>query len=572
VQATRAPRRPARHWLMDYRPEHLAGDLVAGVVVAVMLVPQAMAYAALAGLPPEAGLYASLLPLVVYALLGSSRHLAVGPVAIVALMTASALAPHATPGTPEYLGLALLLALLSGAWLLLMGVLRLGFLVNFLGHTVIVGFTAAAAIVIAASQLRHLLGADLPRSDSVVELALHALRHPPAIEPWTAAMGLGAVALLLLARRPLGRLLARLGLPPALIAPATKTGPLLVVALGTAAAWALALDERIAVVGAIPAGLPSIGLPPLDGASVVALAGSALLIAVVGFMESVSVAKALAGRRRQKIDPDRELLALGGANLAASVSGGMPVTGGFSRSVVNFEAGAASGLASLTTALLMALAVLFLTPLLHFLPQAVLAAVIVVAVAGLLDLRALREVLRYDRADGLVMALTFAAVLALGIEPGLVAGLALSLGLFLFRTSRPHVAVVGRVGDSEHFRNIRRHTVATVPEVLLIRVDESFYFANTRALEQALLTAVADEPRIRHVVLIMSAANAVDASAVTTLEELVAELRAAGVTLHLAEVKGPVMDRLQRSRLLEALPPGRVFLSTHEASRALGGA
>ena len=289
------------------------------------------------------------------------------------------------------------------------------------------------------------------------------------------------------------------------------------------------------------------------------------LIALVGFVESVSVAKALASKRRQKIDADQELRALGVANIGAAFSGGYPVTGGFSRSMVNFTAGANTGLAAIVTAILIAFTLAFLTPLFHYLPKAALAAIIVVAVSGLVDFRSLFRIWRYNGLDGFSQLATFAAVLALGIEIGIMLGAALSIAFYLWRTSRPHMAIVGRVGETEHFRNILRHDVKTLPHVLALRVDENLYFANTRFLEDRLLAAVADQPRIKHLVLICSAINFIDASALESLENTVRALSEAGVTVHLAEVKGPVMDKLEKTDFLGHLGAGEVFLSTHDA-------
>lgn len=564
---------PAAQWLPRYRRENIPGDVTAGIIVAIMLVPQSMAYALLAGLPPQVGLYASILPLLLYALFGTSRSLAVGPVAIVSLMTASAVGSAAAAGMPATEA-ALVLAVMSGAMLLVMGVLRVGFLINFLSHPVISGFTSAAALVIGFSQLKDLLGIDIPRTHYIHETVLSALAQSSAINPATVAIGVAAIAILVAARSPFAWLLARCGARPAVAVPLTKTGPLMAAILGTAVVGAFSLDARagIAVVGNIPAGLPPLTVPTFDPALWSELALAAFLIAIVGFMESVSVAKALASRRRQKIDPDRELFGLGVANLGASFTGGYPVTGGFSRSVVNFAAGANTPLASVFTAGLVALTVVALTPLFEFLPRAVLAAIIVVAVANLVDLRTLRLAWRYNRADAAALIVTFAAVLVVGIELGIVAGAGLAIALHLYRTSRPHIAVVGRVGDTEHFRNIKRHPVRTVPSILAVRVDESLYFANTRYLEDKVLAHIVDQPAVEDFLLICAAVNEIDTSALETLENLIDELAAAGVTFHLAEVKGPVMDRLECTDFLERLKPGRVFLSVHDAFTALSPA
>jgi SulP family sulfate permease len=560
---------PILDWLGNYRKKDLSGDVIAGLIVTIMLVPQGMAYAMLAGLPPQVGLYASVLPLILYAIFGSSRTLAVGPVAVVSLMTASALS--GLSGTDNQMAGALILALASGLMLLVMGIARLGFLVNFLSHPVISGFTSAAALIIGFSQLKHLLGMEIPRSHLITNIIEHVMREAESANVVTVALSVGLVALLLLWRGPGGRVLLHVGMSPAWVGPLTKAGPLAVVILGAGLVWLFRLDINagMKIVGEIPAGLPSLHLQGIDMALAQELLPAAALIALVGFVESVSVAKALASKRRQKIDADQELRALGVANIGAAFTGGYPVTGGFSRSMVNFTAGANTGLAAIITALLIALTLAFLTPLFHYLPKAALAAIIVVAVSGLVDFRSLFRTWRYNGLDGFSQLATFAAVLALDIEIGIMIGAALAIAFYLWRTSRPHMAAVGRVGETEHFRNVLRHDVKTLPHVLALRVDENLYFANTRFLEDRMLAAVADHKNIEHLVLICSAINFIDASALESLENTVRALSEAGVTVHLAEVKGPVMDKLEKSDFLKHLGEGEVFLSTHEAIEKL---
>lgn len=561
---------PAVTWLQQYRACDWPGDAIAGTIVAIMLVPQGMAYALLAGLPPQVGLYASIVPLILYALFGTSRTLAVGPVAMVSLLVAAALTPLATPGSPEYVGLALTLALMSGLIQLAMGLARLGFLVNFLSHAVISGFTSAAAIVIGFSQLKHLLGISVPSTHSFAELLWAIASRLPETNAITLAISLGCMAVLIGFNRYLGPFLKARNVPPGVLIPVTRLGPLLGVLLSTLAVAGMGLSDRanVAIVGTIPPGLPPLTRPALNETWPTLLA-AALLISFVGFMESIAVAKSLASKRRQKIDPDREAIALGMANLGSALTGGYPVTGGFSRSVVNFSAGANTGLASILTALLVALTVLSLTPLFYFLPRAALAAIIVVAVSGLFDVKTARSMWRYNQADAIALAVTFIVVLAAGVELGVLTGVGTSILLYLWRTGTPHMAIVGRVGDSEHFRNVLRHEVTTYPHILALRVDESLYFANANYLEKYVLEAIGDRPDVRHLVLICSAVNFIDASALETLDLLLEELRDAGVTLYLAEVKGPVMDALRSTQFLEKLGEDNIFLSTHQAMLAL---
>ncbi len=559
---------PALAWGRQYDRATLADDLLAAVIVTIMLIPQSLAYALLAGLPPEVGLYASILPLIGYALFGTSRTLAVGPVAVVSLMTAAAVGQIATPGSPEYLTAAIALALLSGLFLIVMGLARLGFLANLLSHPVISGFITASGILIAASQLKHILGVPAD-GHTLLEIAAALAHHAAAANGPTVVVGGLAVAFLFAVRTGLKPLLQRMGFGPRLADVVTKAGPVAAVIVSTAAVGVLGLAaEGVAIVGEIPPGLPPLTLPPLDAELWPKLLPAAVLISVIGFVESVSVAQSLAARKRQRIDPDQELVGLGAANVAAAVSGGFPVSGGFARSVVNFDAGAATPLAGVFTAAGIALTALFLTHLFFDLPKAVLAATIIVAVLSLVDLGALKRTWRYSKADFAAMAATIVVVLAVGVEAGVVTGVALSLALYLWRTSRPHMAIVGQVPGTEHFRNVLRHSVVTSPKLLTVRVDESLYFANARYLEDQLLAFVAEQPALEHVILMCPAVNLIDSSALESLEAIIDRLKAAGVTFHLSEVKGPVMDRLKRSDFFQHFE-GRVFLSQYEAVRAL---
>lgn len=553
--------RPA--WLAGYSRVDLAGDATAALVVAVMLIPQAMAYAMLAGLPPQAGLYAALVPLILYAMLGTSPALAVGPVAVVALMTAAAAGVVAEQGTPGFELAALWIAVLSGGMMLALGALRLGFLAGFLSHPVVSGFITAAGLLIALSQVQHLLGIRTS-GKTLPEVLPSIWAGLGAVVPATALLSGLALAFLLWARKGLGPLLRHIGLPAAL----SRGALFFVVAAATLAAWGFDLAAfGVTVVGSVPQGLPGFALPAFDAELIALLLVPSALIALVGTAESFSVAQMMAARRRQSIDPDRELMALGLANLGAGVTQAMPVSGGLARSMVNFEAGARTPLAGALTALIVAVALVTLTPLLHHLPRAALAAFIVVAVLGLIDLSALPRAWRLNRVDGAAMAATILATLLLGVEQGLAAGVGLSLVLHLGRSARPHVAEVGQVPGTTHFRNLRRYEVVTAPEVLTLRVDESLYFPNARWLETVVQHRVAERPGLRHVVLMFSAVNDIDASAIESLLLIADKLEAAGVRLHLSEVKGPVMDKLARSHLPARL--AGLHLTQFDAMQAL---
>ena len=474
---------PVLGWARRYDRGTLASDLMAALIVTIMLIPQSLAYALLAGLPPEVGLYASVAPLLLYAIFGTSRVLAVGPVAVVSLMTAAAIGEHAAAGTPAYWAVAITLAFLSGAMLLLMGFLRLGFLANFLSHPVISGFISASGLLIAASQLKTLMGVKA-EGHNFIELVHALMLQAPNIHWLTLAVGLLATAFLFWVRKGLKPLFVKLGLKARLADALAKAGPVAAIAVTAGLAWALDWQAQgLKLVGSVPQGLPPLTLPLWDLALWQALAVPALLISVVGFVESVSVGQTLAAKRRQRIEPDQELVALGASNLSAAFTGGFPVTGGFARSVVNFDAGAQTPAAGVYTALGIMLAALFLTPALYYLPQATLAATIIVAVLSLVDLGMLKRTWVYSKTDFIALLATLLMTLARGVEMGLVVGVAVSLALFLYRTSRPHMAEVGLVPGTQHFRNVLRHQVGTSPRLVSLRIDGSLYFANARVLE-----------------------------------------------------------------------------------------
>ncbi|MTI18218.1 sulfate permease [Rhodobacteraceae bacterium RKSG542] len=559
---------PVLEWGRTYNKTMLMDDGIAAVIVTIMLIPQSLAYALLAGLPPEAGLYASIAPIVLYAIFGTSRVLAVGPVAVVSLMTAAALGQVVQSGTADYISAALTLALISGGILLVMGLFKLGFLANFLSHPVIAGFITASGILIAASQLKHVLGVDA-HGHTLWEVLLSLASNMGAVNFYTVAVGSGALLALFWMRTGLKPALFRLGFGATLAGNITKAGPVFAVFMTTLLAYLFKLDDKgVQIVGHVPQSLPPLVMPNLNFGLIEALFMPALLISVVGFVESVSVAQTLAAKRRQRIDPDQELIGLGAANIGAAFTGGYPVTGGFARSVVNFDAGARTPAAGAYTAMGLAFAALFLTPLIFYLPKATLAATIIVAVLSLVDFSILKKTWNYSKKDFSAVAATILVTLFFGVELGISVGVITSIVLFFFKTSRPHVAEVGLVSGTEHFRNINRHKVLTVESLVSIRIDESLYFANARVLEDTIYNRVAKDQPIKHVVLMCSAVNALDLSALESLEAINLRLKDMGVLLHLSEVKGPVMDRLQRTDFVEHLTGG-VFLSQYQAYEAL---
>ena len=559
---------PATVWLRHYTRDNLVNDCLAAVIVTIMLIPQSLAYALLAGLPPEMGLYASIFPLVAYAFFGSSRTLSVGPVAVASLMTASAVGSVTAAGTADYATAATGLALLGGLMLIILGLLRFGLIANFLSHPVVSGFITASGVIIGLGQLGPLVGISLS-GDNLLSLVTTLYEQAHQAHFQTAIIGISCLTFLLLARFWLPQIMESLALNDRAISLITRAAPVLMM-LGVIP---LSIVEDfsalgVPVVGAIPSGLPAFSSPLFSWTLLSDLALPAFLIALIGFVESVSVGKTLGAKKRERIDANQELVALGAANTASALSGGFPVTGGFSRSAVNYDAGADTQMASILTAVGIGLATLYLTPILHFLPKAALAATIIVAVLSIIDWEILPQAYRFSSADFAAVVLTIAITLLAGVELGVLSGVAVSLGLHLYRTSKPHFAIVGQVGESEHYRNIDRHAVVTFPEILSIRVDESLYFANAGYLEEIVLDQISRKPMLSDVILMCPAVNSIDMSALDALQEINARLSDLRIKLHLSEVKGPVMDALQRSDFLHSLS-GEVFLSHHAAVNQL---
>lgn len=543
---------PALSWMSNYKKENLKGDITAGITVGVMLVPQGMAYAMLAGLPPIIGLYASVIPVLIYALLGTSNQLAVGPVAIVSLMTAAGVGALANGSVEVYIAYAVLLSLMVGGMQLFMGLGRFGFLVNFLSHPVISGFTSAAALIIGFSQLKHLLGVDISRSHHIHEILYNAWLQISDVHMITFVIGITSVAILLSVKK---------------IKPMFP-GALLVVVLSTLLVWAMGLDQSgVKIVGDVPAGLPSFAFPSWDWNAISELLPTAIAISMVGFMESISVAKAFARRNRYDVNPNQELIALGAANIAGSFFKGYPVTGGFSRTAVNGQAGANTPLSSIITAILIAIVLLFLTPLFYYLPNAVLAAIIMTAVFGLVDIKEVKHLNKVKRSDLVMLVITFFATLTLGIEMGILTGVAVSLLWFVVKTTRPHVAVLAQVPGTDTFKNIeRRSDVKPVDDVLILRVDAQFYFGNASFLKDLVKSHINKaETKLKAIIIEAASINQLDASADATLHELLEELSASNIKLYFASVKGPVMDVMQRSGFDKKLGSDHYFLNLKDA-------
>lgn len=545
---------PILDQLRGYDRDRLRSDLSAGLTVGVMLIPQGMAYALIAGMPPIYGLYASLVPLVVYALMGTSRQLAVGPVAMVSLLVAAGVAPLAAGDPDRYIQLALLLALMVGALQVAMGLLRFGFLTNFLSHPVLAGFTSAAALIIGASQLKHVVGVDLPNSNHVHEVLLALAPQLGEIHLPTLAVGAGAIALMVGLKRWRR----------------TFPGPLVVVALFTLlAALPGVAGAGLKTVGEVPGGLPLPTLPALEWGALASLLPVALTIALVGFMESIAVAKVYAGRHRYEVDANQELVALGAANVVGAFFRSFPVTGGFSRTAVNEQAGARTTVATLVSASIIALTLLLLTGLFRTLPNAVLGAIVLVAVANLVNWREARRLWQVDRRDFALMAVTFGATLAVGIEEGILVGVVVSLGALVYETSRPHAAVLGRLPGSRTWRNVERHPSARPVEgVTAFRVDSALSFSNAAFLKDRVTGLLEADPRPRALVLDFHAVNGVDSTALHALEEVLETLADRGVEPSFAGVKGPVMDRLRRAGLVDRAGKDRFHFEVDQAVEA----
>ncbi len=540
-------------WLPEYRRSDLKGDLVAGLTVGVMLIPQGMAYSMLAGLPPIYGLYASTIPLIIYAVFGTSRQLAVGPVAMVALLIATGVGHIATPGSDQFIGLAILLALLVGLVQLSLGVFRLGFMVNFLSHPVISGFTSAAALIIGFSQLKHLLGLELPRSPYVHQILYAAWSELANINFPTLLIGVVGIVIILLAKR------FSKNIP----------GPLLAVTLGIAVVYWLKLDAQgVKIVQEVPQGLPEISLPMFDWNSVKLLLPSTLTIALVGFMESIAVAKAIQARHKNyQVDANQELVALGMANIAGSLFKSFPTVGGFSRTAVNDQAGARTGLASIISALLIVLTLLFLTPIFYYLPQAVLASVIMVAVFGLIDYKEAIHLWRTDRTDFYMLMVTFAATLGLGIELGIIVGVLLSLAMVLYRSAYPHIASLARVPDTHYYRNVDRFDhVIPRNDILVMRFDAPLFFANANYFQDHLQKLVTQKGKdLRLIVLSAESLSGIDSTAIHMLKDIISQYREQGIIVYFAAVIGPVRDTLYKSGLIQLIGEENLFVHVHSA-------
>lgn len=551
---------PLLDWLPKYKKEYLGGDLSAGITVGIMLIPQGMAYAMIAGLPPVFGLYAALIPQVVYGILGTSRQLSVGPVAMDSLLVASGLGALSLSGIDEYVSMAIFLALFMGVIQFVLGMIRMGFLVNFLSKPVISGFTSAAALIIGLSQLKHLLGTQIERSNQIHILLLNALKTIDQTN--LIALGLGIAAIVLI--KALKKLNKRI------------PGALIVTILGIVITYLFRLDQLgLSIVQEVPSGLPSFGVPSVGQDRISELFPIAMTLALIAFMEAISVAKAIEEKHRlNEVRPNQELIALGLSNVVASLFQSYPTTGGFSRTAVNDQAGANSTLASFISAAIVGLTLLFLTPLFYYLPNTVLAAIIMVAVFGLIDIQYPRTLLKNRKDEFALLIFTFVITLTVGIKEGILFGVLLSLLLLVYRSSSPHFAVLARVNQSPYYRNVKRFAdeVTIDPAILLFRFDGQLYFGNKDYFKTSLMTAIEERgASLKHLILNVEPMNYIDSSAAFMLRQFFEDLKSKNITVSIAGPIGPIRDILKRSGIVSLLGEDAFFENTHNAYKVASG-
>jgi len=551
---------PLLEWLPKYKKEYLSGDLSAGLTVGIMLIPQGMAYAMIAGLPPVFGLYAALIPQVIYGILGTSRQLSVGPVAMDSLLVASGLGALSLSGIDEYISMAIFLALFMGTIQFILGVVRMGFLVNFLSKPVISGFTSAAALIIGLSQLKHLLGTQIERSNQIHILLLNALKTIDQTN--LVALGLGIAAIVVI--KALKRLHNRI------------PGALIVTVSGIVITYVFRLDQLgLSIVQEVPSGLPSFGVPTVAQDRIGELFPIAMTLALIAFMEAISVAKAIEEKHKlNEVKPNQELIALGLSNVVGALFQSYPTTGGFSRTAVNDQAGANSTLASFISAAIVGLTLLFLTPLFYYLPNTVLAAIIMVAVFGLIDFHYPRTLWKNRKDEFALLIFTFIITLTVGIKEGILFGVLLSLLLLVYRSSSPHFAVLARVNNSPYYRNVRRFSseVTIDPAILLFRFDGQLYFGNKDYFKSSLLEAMEERgASLKHLVLNVEPMNYIDSSAAFMLRQLFEDLKSKGISISIAGPIGPIRDILKRSGIVSLLGEEAFFENTHSAYQVASG-
>ena len=544
---------PILQWLPGYQKSWIKSDLFAGLTVGVILIPQGIAYAIIAGLPPIYGLYTALVPQLVYAIMGTSRQLAVGPAAMDSLIVASGVAALASVGSEHYIAVSVMLAFLVGSFQFLFGLFRLGFLVNFLSRPVISGFTSGSAIIIGLNQLGNLFGIELDRSNQVQVLISESVKSFNELHWPTLVMGGVSIVFLLVLKKINNRIPASL----------------LIVFIGIAVVYFFRLDIRgVQILGEIPAGLPKFEMPTLSMELVQQLSGLAMTLALIGFLEAISIAKSVEAKHNSyQVKPNKELIALGLGNIVGSLFQAYPSTAGFARTAVNDQSGAKTPMASLVAALVIALTLLFLTPLFFFLPKSVLAAIIIVSAYGLLDFSMPKNLLTFNWRDLVTLNSTLLFTVFVGIKEGILFGIVLSLGMLIYKSTKPHMAVLGQVPGTHFFRNIKRFGNLIVdPKILVVRFDAQLYFANTNYFKEKLKQFVFEKgPDLKYLIIDGESLNALDSSAIYALEEIHDYFSQKRIILVFTGLKGPVRDALVKSKLMKKIRYDHCFMSIQEA-------
>ncbi|MCB0644200.1 MAG: solute carrier family 26 protein [Phaeodactylibacter sp.] len=541
--------------LKGYNGKKFRGDLLAGITVWIMLIPQGMAYAMLSGLPPIYGLYAGFVPLLIYGIFGTSRKLSLGPVALDSLLVLAGISQFADRGSELFIQLAITTALIAGIMQVIFGLLKLGFLVNFLSHPVISGFTSAAALIIGFSQLGKLFGLELKRASHVHEILVQLVEHITAIHWLTFAIGIAGVAIILLLKRWNKKL------PGALIA----------VILGTAAVFFFHLHQQgVAIVGTVPEGVPAFQLPRWHWQEIRELLPLSFTLCLISFIESLAIAKALETDSKYKVIPNKEVIALGLAKVGGAFFSASPTAGSFTRSAINSQAGAETGLSSILTAILMGLTLLVLTPLFYFLPHAVLAAIVVAAVIGLVNIKEAIHLWKNDKRDFFMLLTTFLGTLVLGIQEGILMGMALSLIVFVYRNSVPHVAVLGKLPTSTMYKNISRFPDAIQQnDILIVRFDAQLYFGNANYFADTLKNLIEQKGKqLRLFILDASSIHDIDTSGLYAFTEILDYLELHQIQFYLSGAIGPVRDILHKNGLMERIGQDCQFLRIHDAMTA----
>ena len=544
---------PFLQWLPNYKKAWLKKDIFSGLTIGTILIPQGIAYATIAGLPPVYGLYTAMIPQLVYAILGTSRQLAVGPAAMDSLIVASGVSAIAAVGSQHFITLSILLAFMVGFFQFIFGVFQMGFLVNFLSKPVISGFTSGSAIIIASNQFGNLTGIDIERSNHVYAIFYSLITYLHNLHWITLVLGITSIIALVILKIYFKKF----------------PGSLLAVVLGILVVYFFRLDQQgVVILGEIPKGLPSFSLPNFDQKFIEQLSGLALTLALIGFMEAISIAKSIEAKHNSyEVKPNKELIALGFGNMIGSLFQSFPATAGFARTAVNDQSGAKTPLSSVIAAVIIGLSLMFLTPLFFFLPKAVLAGIIVVAAIGLLDFSLPSSLLRYNLKDLLVLNSTLLITIFIGIKEGILFGIILSLVILIYKTTKPHIAVLGKVPETHFYRNVDRFDHLIVyDEILIVRFDAQLYFANTSYFkDQVKNFAEKKGSQLKMIIINGESLNALDSSAIFAIDEIHDYFSEKGITLVFTGLKGPVRDTMVKSKLMKKIRYDHCFMSIQEA-------